>query len=175
MPSHRKLAIAELNRLDREGFVAALDGIFEGTPEVARRAFAERPFADAGELLAAMRRTVMSFSPDAKVALLRAHPKLGSRGPMASHSAAEQRGAGLQAMDRATGARLRELNEAYERRFGFPFVIAVKGLGPAEILASLAQRLENEPAAEMASALEQVCVIAGYRLRDRVTETAGRA
>lgn len=174
MPNHRKLAIAELNRLDRDGFVAALDGIFEGTPEVARQAFAERPFADAGELLAAMRRTVMSFSLDAKMALLRSHPKLGSRGPMAEHSAAEQRRAGLQAMDPSTGARLRELNEAYEQRFGFPFVIAVKGLGPAQVLASLEQRLDNEPPTEMANALEQVCVIAGYRLGDRVSETAGQ-
>ena len=105
-------------------------------------------------------------------ALIGAHPDLAGRlalgGRLTADSTAEQEGAGLDRLSEEELARFTALNEAYRARFGQPFIMAVKGRGAAEILASFEARLGHEPAAEREEALRQIERIALMRVRDRL-------
>ena len=158
--------IAALNELDRDAFVAALDGIVEHSPEVAAEVWSWRPFADIDALHDAIATVLRELDDADALALIRAHPRLGSRRPMAERSVGEQAGAGITSADDDRRGRLDELNAAYDARFGFPFVIAVKGLGPDDVLAALTARLAHDAATERHEAVDQIVRIAGYRLHD---------
>lgn len=158
--------IAALNQADRAAFVSLLAGIYEHSPWVAERAWASRPFADRSALERALEGVVSSATHQEQLALIRAHPRLGANGPMAERSRAEQGGAGLRTLADEERRQLRALNDAYERRFGFPFIVAVKGLALRDIIASCRARLENDTAAEHAESLRQIFRIAAFRLAD---------
>ena len=78
----------------------------------------------------------------------------------------EQSGAGLDQCTPEEFEAFQRLNGAYNARFGFPFIVAVKGLTRADILARMEARLANEPETEFAAAIEQIHRIAGFRLTD---------
>ncbi|CAL93799.1 2-oxo-4-hydroxy-4-carboxy-5-ureidoimidazoline decarboxylase [Azoarcus olearius] len=160
--------VAALSALPRADFVAALGGIFEHSPWVAERAWAARPFATADALHAAMVAAVDGAARGEQLALIRAHPELAGKeaaaGTLTAASTGEQRGAGLDQCSAAELQRLRELNAAYRARFGFPFVIAVKGLGREQIIAALAQRLTHDSDAEFRTCLAEIGKIARFRL-----------
>jgi 2-oxo-4-hydroxy-4-carboxy-5-ureidoimidazoline decarboxylase len=103
-----------------------------------------------------------------KLALLRAHPELAGkaaiRGEVTADSAREQSGAGLAQCTPEEFARITGLNARYNARFGFPFILAVKGYDRAGILAEFARRMENDSAAEFAQCLAQVAGITRFRL-----------
>jgi len=153
-----------LNSLDAAGFAGAVGWIFEHSPWVAERAFAQRPFTDMDALRRAMVRQVEQASREEQLALLRAHPDLGVRGSLSDASASEQRGAGLDQMSREEFDLFTSLNERYKKKFGFPFLYAVKGSTRHEILNALKTRLDSSPQDEFAEALRQVYRIAGFRL-----------
>jgi OHCU decarboxylase len=161
----------ELDALPPEEFVAALSGVFEHSDWVVARAAQERPFGSMASLLTALRRVLERASDAEQLALIRAHPDLRARSVQAALTAAsqnEQRRAGLEGCTPAEAARLEALNTAYKSRFGFPFILAVRGHDPASIIARCEQRLALEPNAERASALEEIARIAEFRLRDRI-------
>ena len=89
---------------------------------------------------------------------------------MTADSTREQQGAGLDRLTRAEYERFHVLNAAYRTKFGFPFIMAVKGLHKDEILAAFAARLENDREVEFRTALEQIGRIAGFRLADAVMD-----
>ncbi len=163
-----------LNALPEQEFVATLGGIFEHSPWVAARAAAGRPYASRQQLHAAMCAVVAAAPAAQQLALIQAHPQLGTRGrrlqQLTASSAGEQRRAGLDACSEEEYAQLLRLNARYVEKFGFPFILAVRGHGPASILAAMRSRLHNEPAAECRTALEQINLIAGFRLADVVNE-----
>jgi OHCU decarboxylase len=164
-----------LNTLPPERFVATLAGIFEHSPWVAQGAAERRPFASRLDLLDAMRNVVHDAPAGRQQGLILAHPPLGAGRtalPLTQASTEEQRRAGLDACTEADLARLRELNDAYRARHGFPFILAVRGHDPQSIIAAFERRLGNEPAAERAMALEQIGRIAGFRLADAVASPA---
>jgi 2-oxo-4-hydroxy-4-carboxy-5-ureidoimidazoline decarboxylase len=168
-----------LNAMDRAAFVAALDGIFEHSPWVAEAAWAERPFGSVEALHAAMVAAVAAALPKRRRGLLEAHPELGGKdaqtGKLTAASTAEQAGAGLDRLETEERQRLADLNRAYRERFGFPFIIAVRGQRDRRaILAALAARLNHDEATESETALAEVAKIAWFRLSDRVT-VAGAA
>jgi beta-ureidopropionase / N-carbamoyl-L-amino-acid hydrolase len=104
------------------------------------------------------------------------HPKLGVRidaGALTPASAGEQRRAGLAACTAAQAAQLQQLNASYQERFGFPFILAVRGHDPESIIANLQQRLGHDGELERRTALEQIGAIAAYRLADRVGSAPG--
>jgi 2-oxo-4-hydroxy-4-carboxy-5-ureidoimidazoline decarboxylase len=103
---------------------------------------------------------------DERLALLRAHPDLGTRARMSDASVGEQKGAGLDRLTREEFDRLQRLNRAYREKFGFPFLFAVKGSTKHDILAALERRLAAAPEEELDEALRQVGRIALFRLRD---------
>jgi 2-oxo-4-hydroxy-4-carboxy-5-ureidoimidazoline decarboxylase len=168
------MTLAELNARDRRGFVVALGGIFEDSPWVAEAAWPRHPFATLDALYRAMVDAVRGAAEDAQLALIRAHPELAGkaaiRGQLTADSTAEQSGAGLTQCSPPEFARLQELNRAYNTKFGFPFIIAVKGLDRAAIIARFAERLERDRASEFEEALEQIARIAWFRLEALVEE-----
>ena len=165
------MTLDQLNTSDREGFVAALGLIFEESPWAAERAWRHRPFASLEALHRAMIVEVSASSRDEQLALLRAHPDLGTRARMTTASTGEQAGAGLDRLTPGEFNRLRQLNTAYREKFGFPFLFAVKGSTKHDVLAALTARLPAAPDEEFAEALRQVFRIAWFRLQDAVTST----
>ncbi|MCF4164059.1 2-oxo-4-hydroxy-4-carboxy-5-ureidoimidazoline decarboxylase [Zavarzinia compransoris] len=158
--------------LDRAAFVQRFGGIFEHSPWIAEGAFDAGlgpEAATADGLHAALCRVLDAAGEEAKLALLNAHPdlagKLALAGGLTADSTAEQAGAGLDRLTPDELARFTTLNDSYKARFGFPFIIAVKGLDKTGILAAFETRVENPPAVEFDTALDQVKRIALLRLR----------
>ena len=170
------ITLDELNALSPESFTAALGAIFEHSPWIARAAAAARPFRSRLQLLDTMRAVLEQSSADAQRALIQAHPQLGVRGTarasLTAASAREQRRAGLQACTADELARLAQLNARYQRQFGFPFILAVRGHDPASIIANCEQRLAHDGQQERRTALAQIGLIAGYRLADVIVSSA---
>lgn len=166
------ITLSALNAMTAPEFAGALSGVFEHTDWIAQRAAAARPFDTVPRLLEALRSTVAHATEAEQLALIRAHPQLRARSVQSAAltvaSAAEQRRAGLEGATPAEAARLAELNTAYQQRFGFPFILAVRGFDPASIIACCESRLKRERADELATALVEIGRIAGFRLADRI-------
>ena len=162
------LDIGAINRMDRERFVAATGHLFENSPWIAERAWPSRPFADPAAMHAAMVAVVRGATREEKLALLRAHPELAGKaaraGDMTADSVSEQGGAGLDRLSPEEFARFDRLNGAYREKFGFPFIIAVRGRGKDEILAAFEARLNNDPDAEIEAAIGEIATISRMRL-----------
>lgn len=162
--------LAQLNDLDADDFVVALAGIYEHSPWVPKAVLDQRPFADSAALAAALASAVADSGADAQLALIRAHPELGARlrvrESLTAASSAEQQGAGLDQCSAEEYAQLQALNSAYQLRFGFPFILAVRGHDRQSIIAAMGERLRNHERAERGEALRQIDRIAGFRLAD---------
>lgn len=157
-----------LNALDRAQFVASFGWIFEECPWVAERAWDARPFLNRESLHRAMVQQVEQASRQEQLALLRAHPDLGTRARVSETSASEQAGVGLDRLTPEEFDRLGALNTAYKTKFGFPFLYAVKGATKHDIMEALERRLSSSHQAEFAEALQQVYRIAAFRLEDGI-------
>lgn len=154
-------------------FVAAYGGVFEHSPWIAERAFALElgPAHDTAlGLHNALARIFRSASADERMAVITAHPdlagKLAQARRLTAESTAEQASAGLDALTDAERAAFTELNEAYQEKFGFPFIIAVRDHDKASILAAFRARLAHDRDTEFATACAQVERIAELRLRE---------
>jgi 2-oxo-4-hydroxy-4-carboxy-5-ureidoimidazoline decarboxylase len=163
------MTITDLNSLERAQFVSAIGWVFEHAPWVAGRAWEMRPFENVEELHRALVEQVERGSPEEQLALLRAHPDLGTRARVSDASSAEQAGAGLDQLTQAEFERLRGLNEAYRDKFGFPFLFAVKGSTKHDILDALDGRVRSSREEEYLVALDQVYRIARFRLEDTLS------
>lgn len=172
-----KLSLDRLNSAPVGEFVAALGGIFEHSPWIAERAARARPFKSRVQLLDAMCAVIAGASGDEQLELIRAHPELAGkaaiRKELTAESGREQQGAGLDSCTPAEFARLQELNKAYGERFGFPFILAVRGHTPASIIRAFEERIEHSVATEQEVALHQIARIGGFRLADAVATHAG--
>lgn len=161
-------ALAELSSLEQAQFVDKLEGIFEHSPWVAERTWSKRPFRSVDELHATMVDVMNSASHDEKKNLICAHPELAGKeaeeGTLTTASTGEQRGAGLDQCTADELARLRGLNASYRERFGFPFVIAVKGLTRHQIMDTVDARLNNDSDTEFEACLREIGKIARFRL-----------
>jgi len=162
------MTLEQINSLPQAEFVDALGWIFEHSPWVAERAWAKRPFADIDGLHAAMRSVVEGASREEQLALLRAHPDLGTRLPLTAASRAEQAGAGFDQLENAELDALRASNLAYREKFGIPFIYAVKGRPARDILYAMQTRFGNTPEEEFREAFYHVYRIAYFRITDRV-------
>jgi OHCU decarboxylase len=157
--------------LDRDAFVDAFGGVYEHSPWVAEAVFdAGLSAADdtVDALHARLRAVVEAAGAERQLALLRAHPELAGKlavaGELTAASRSEQSGAGLDRCTPDEFARFTELNASYRAKFGFPFIIAVKGLTRADILTAFAARVGQHADAEHRTALDQVHRIARLRL-----------
>ena len=159
--------------LDRAQFVERFGHVFEHSPWIAAAAFDAGLPADAATaegLHRALCAVLRAAQDDRKRALIDAHPDLAGRlaraGALTAESTGEQAGAGLDRLSDDEYDRFTALNAAYREKFGFPFIMAVKGCARADILAALEARIENTPEAEFATALTQIERIALLRLKD---------
>jgi OHCU decarboxylase len=165
------------SRMGAEEFVKASGGIFEHSPWIAERAFKLElgsAHDSAGGLHNALCRMFRSASAQERLGVLNAHPDLAGRLAAAKRltpeSTSEQASAGLDALTDAEREKFTLLNAAYVERFGFPFIIAVKGRTKQEILAAFETRIGNDRDTEFATACRQVERIALLRLRDLLPE-----
>lgn len=165
--------------VDRSAFIATYGGVFEHSPFIAERAF------DAGLIRApltakgvhdALVEKFRAASAEERLGVLRAHPdlagKLAIAGGLTEDSKKEQAGAGLDRLTPEEHARFTHLNTAYMDKFGFPFIIAVKGLNRHDILAAFEKRVNNGVAEEFETAAAQVEKIARLRLEALLPEAA---
>jgi 2-oxo-4-hydroxy-4-carboxy-5-ureidoimidazoline decarboxylase len=172
----KTIDVDALNALCADAFTAVLGGIFEHSSWVARAAWTARPFASVAALHATMVSVVANAGTERQLDLLRAHPELAQTGPLTEASSAEQGGMGLDRLEADEAAAFDRLNAAYGARFGFPFIIAVRGQRDrAAILAALTARLQNTPDQECATALAEVAKIARFRLDDLIGPPANGA
>ncbi len=161
------------SRMDRINFVAKFGGVFEHSAWVAERAFDGElgPAHDtATGLHSALARVFRSASEEERLGVLTAHPdlagKLAAAKRLTAESTSEQASAGLDALTDEERAGFSELNETYTQRFGFPFILAVKGRSKDEILSNFQSRVGNTREDEFAQACRQVERIALLRLED---------
>ncbi|MDF2232659.1 2-oxo-4-hydroxy-4-carboxy-5-ureidoimidazoline decarboxylase [Albimonas sp. CAU 1670] len=157
--------------MPRDAFVATFGGVYEHSPWVAERAWDQglgEETATAGGLSGALHAQVTAASHAERLALLRAHPdlagKLALAGGLTAESSAEQAGAGLDQCTPEELAEFQDLNARYQARFGFPYILAVKGRRREQILENFRARVDEEPEAEFEEAIEQVRRIALLRL-----------
>ena len=162
-------AVRRQDRLSLEAFVARFGGIYEHSAWVAEETYpAAADIEDADALAKLLAECVDRSSHEKKLALIRAHPDLAGKAAMAgeltTESSAEQASAGIDQCTREEYGRFQELNDQYKQKFGFPFVMAVKGSNRQEILAAFAARLNNDVETEFERAIEEIHKIAWIRL-----------
>ena len=162
------LTLSDLAGMDRDEFITAFGEVFEHSPDIAEAAWVKHPFNDVAALHAAMMAAVRSAPAAQMLAFLRRHPELVGKeaqaGTMTGHSTFEQHSAGLDALSSDEGTELRELNAAYARRHGFPFIIAVLNHSRMQIFDALRERIEHETAQEVIAACDQIELISRRRL-----------
>lgn len=167
-------SISVLNALDQLEFVARLADIYEHSPWVAECASRQRPYANTIALAAAMQACVQAAGSAAQLTLIRAHPELAGKlavnGGLTAASHSEQNAAGLNNCTTEEFATLTAMNHAYQAKFNFPFIVAVRGMQRADIIAALEQRIANTHEQEIATALQQIGRIALFRLNDMLAD-----
>ena len=158
---------------DRATFVTAYGGVYEHSPWVAETVWDLHTGAEIDTLeglTAAMKKTVDEAGESRKMVLICAHPDLAGkaavRGDLTSESRSEQHGAGLDSCTEQEFEDFQSLNAAYKLKFGFPFIIAVKGHDRHSILAAFRARINHDRKQEFHTAIEQIHLIAGFRLAD---------
>ena len=170
------LTLDQLNRADVAEATQLLDGIYEHSPWIATAAMAARPFKSLAHLKHAMAHVVNSSGEQPQLDLIRAHPELAGKAmvskTLTAESTNEQSKAGLTDCTPEEFARIQQLNADYNQRFGFPFILAVRGprgtgLRKQEIIDTFARRLFNHPEFERAEALRNIHRIAEIRLNDK--------
>lgn len=170
------LTLEQLNTASAADALQMLDGVYEHSPWIAEQALAQRPFRSLAHLRHALALVVRTAGADAQLALVRAHPELAGKAmvdqSLTAESTGEQSRAGLTHCTPDEFARLQQLNADYNARFGFPFILAVRGprgtgLSRQEIIDTFARRLDNHPTFELAEALRNIHRIAEIRLNDK--------
>jgi OHCU decarboxylase len=167
------MTLDHLNSCDPATFVDTLRGIYEHSPWIPGRAAARRPFSSLAALKLALQEAVAQATEDEQLSLLRAHPELAGKaaiaGELTAESTGEQAASGLDRCSPEEFASLHRLNAAYNGKFGFPFILAVKGptgkgLTRQAIVATFERRLKHRRQDELQEALRQVHRIAEIRL-----------
>jgi N-carbamoyl-L-amino-acid hydrolase len=170
------LTLTQLNAAGAAEAAAMLSGTYEHSPWIVERAMPQRPFASLAQLKLALVNVVREAGREQQIALIRAHPELAGKAmianAMTAESTHEQGKAGLTDCTAEEFAQIQQLNADYNARFGFPFILAVRGprghgLGKAEIIATFARRLENHPDFELAECLRNIHRVAELRLDDK--------
>lgn len=170
------LTLEKLNAADLATAASLLDGLYEHSPWIAEAALAQRPFRSLAQIKYAMAQVLDKAPVQAKLDLIRAHPELAGKAmetnTLTAESTNEQNKAGLTRCTPEELEHIRKLNAEYGKRFGFPFILAVRGprgagLAKAEIIETFERRLHNHPDFELGEALRNIHRIAEIRLNDK--------
>lgn len=168
------LTLNELNQLPEIEFTNKIGSIFEHSPWVAKQTYEFRPFASVDGLMQYMFDLVKQSPQVDRLKLICNHPQLAGKeaeqGNLTDHSKKEQNCAGLNHCSAEELAQLQSLNQQYLDKFGFPFVIAVRGLTRHDILAAMQSRIDNALEQEFDTCIEQIGRIAEFRLKDLIKD-----
>ena len=176
------LTLAFLNTAPQKTVLQQLPGLYEHSPWIAEQALAARPFRSLAQFKYAMVQVLAAAGTQAQLDLIRAHPELAGKAaePLTAESSHEQNQAGLTRCTPDELALLRQLNSDYQSKFGFPFILAVRGprgtgLRKQEIIDAFVRRLRNPADFEHAEAVRNIHRIVEIRLNDAfgVTPTLG--
>jgi N-carbamoyl-L-amino-acid hydrolase len=166
----------KLNQATADDAASMLDGLYEHSPWIAQDALVQHPFTSLAHLKYAMTQVLASSGLDAQLALIRAHPELAGKAmvskSLTAESTNEQNKAGLTNCSPEEFEKIQRLNAAYNAKFGFPFILAVRGprgsgLSKAEIIATFERRLDGHPDFERHECLRNIHRIAEIRLNDK--------
>ncbi|MEY4978448.1 MAG: N-carbamoyl-L-amino acid hydrolase [Pseudomonadota bacterium] len=170
------LTLEQLNAAPLPEALHMLDGLYEHSPWIAEQALLQRPFVSLAQLKHAMTRVLAQADTEAQVALIRAHPELAGKAmvskTLTAESTHEQTKAGLTHCTPEEFAHIQQLNAAYNARFGWPFILAVRGprgtgLNKAQIIQAFERRLHGHPDFELQECLRNIHRIAEIRLNDK--------
>lgn len=164
-------SLEQLNALSASDFKAALASVFENAPWVAENVASARPFANLTALHGAMIAQLTALPDKAQIDFLRGHPRLSPdtlRNGTTMESTAEQTAAGIHSLDTKIAEQLDTLNSAYEAKFGFPFILAIRYASVATLLATFKRRLRASADSERAESLLEIAAISWMRLLDRI-------
>ena len=159
-----------LNNLNRDEFISLFGVIFEKTQWIAEKLFELKPFKDKDDLINKMIQIYESSSINETLNILKTHPKLAVEKNLTEHSNQEQSHANLKSCTKEEFDEFTKLNNEYEKKFGFPFIIAVKGKDKIEILNNFRQRINNDVEFEFKESKKQVRKIALFRLDELFTK-----
>ena len=160
--------INKINKLSQSEFIKVFANIFENARWIAEELYKQKPFKDFGELSSKIMNIFEISSKEKKLKILNDHPDLGNKAKISSltpDSLKEQKNAGLDQCTSEEFNEFKKLNDDY-RKFGFPFILAVKGKSKIEILNNFRTRINSEPQIEFEEAIRQVKKIASSRLED---------
>lgn len=172
VPAPAPVSLDEVNDLSAEDFVTRFAPVFQGERWPAEEAADARPFSQLYALRHALHSALFEAAPERQLDLLRKYPDLAGRALteklLGPESLRDQCAAGLDKLESDEDERLREINEAYRTKFGFPLVICVRGSTKEAVLATAEARLRNSPAQERATALVEIAKIANQRVQELV-------
>ena len=160
--------INKINKLSQSEFIKVFANIFENARWIAEELYNQKPFKDFKDLSSKMLNIFENTTKEKKLKILNDHPDLGSKAKVSEltpESLKEQTGAGLDQCTKEEFSEFKKLNNAY-KKFGFPFILAVRGKNKIEILNNFRQRVGSEPDVEFNEAIQQVKKIASLRLED---------
>ena len=170
------LTLNQLNSASPAEAAQMLDGLYEHSPWIAAAALQQRPFRSLAELKHAMVKALDAAGRDAQLALIRAHPELAGKAmvskTLTAESTHEQGKAGLTDCTPEEFARIQQLNADYNAKFGFPFILAVRGprgvgLSKRQIIETFERRLLGHPDYELRECLRNIHRIVEIRLNDK--------
>ncbi len=180
------LTLEHINTAPHADALQLLDSLYEHSPWIADKALAMRPFQSLTHLKYVMTRVLQAAGRQAQIDLIRAHPELAGKAmvsnSLTTESTHEQRTAGLTQCTPGEHAQLQKLNADYNAKFGFPFILAVRGtrgngLTKQQIINTFARRLNNHPDFELAECLRNIHRVVELRLNDKfgIEPTLGNA
>jgi len=157
-------SIDKFNKLSKAEFISIFGNIFEKTEWVAERCYESKPYNNLDELVSKMMKIFENIEKERHLEILNSHPDLVVEKKLTEDSKNEQKNASLNQCTDEEFVEFKKLNEEYKKKFGFPFIIAVKGKNKEEILNSFRQRITNNINLEFDEAKKQVKKIANFRL-----------
>jgi N-carbamoyl-L-amino-acid hydrolase len=170
------LSLDQLNTASPQEAMQLLDGLYEHSPWIAEGALKHRPFVSRAHLKHCMTQVLKEAGRDLQVSLVRAHPELAGKAmvskELTAESTNEQRKAGLTECTPAEFEKIQSLNAAYNQKFGWPFILAVRGprglgLNKHQIIATFERRLNGHPEFELQECLRNIHRIVEIRLNDK--------
>ena len=159
-------SIDKLNKLSKPEFISIFGNVFEKTEWIAERCYESKPYNNTDELVSKMMKIFENIEKEKHLKILNSHPDLAIAKKLTKDSKNEQKNASLNQCTDEEFAEFKKLNEEYKKKFGFPFIVAVKGKNKEEILNSFRQRITNNINLEFEEAKKQVKKIANFRLSE---------
>ncbi|MDB9831808.1 2-oxo-4-hydroxy-4-carboxy-5-ureidoimidazoline decarboxylase [Candidatus Pelagibacter sp.] len=159
-------SIKKVNQLSENEFISIFGNVFEKTNWIANKAFNLKPYKDFDDFISTIIKIYENSSKEDCLTIFNTHPELAVEKKLTEDSHQEQKGANLNRCNNEEFSEFKNLNIEYRSKFGFPFIIAVKGKNKKEILNNFRKRIKNEINLEFNEAKEQVKKIATFRLNE---------